>query len=194
MCKPLLHNGSDSSIVQAILWRWSKHSQQSLSTSFSSLCKVTPSLRQCTMRACVHLRVCACVPGLWNLGNEEERSIRAVTIRQPVEHGKLQLLLSVCLNVHIQLNTHINVCTTTHKHIPAISNDDLCPAWKAGMHNCNSHKHTQIHSHMHSQLNTQGCCISPCSHIHLLKKEKMTRWICSNSSGHKGKCNGKKLY
>lgn len=151
MCKPLVHCCTTAH-APALCKPLYGGGVNTLSAEFINQSLITvqghPSLRQSTVCACVS------VPGLRNLGNEVEQSIRAVTIRRPVEHGKLQLLPSACLNEHIQLNTHINVCTTTHKHTPAISNDDLCPAWKAGMHNCNSHKHTQIHSHMHSQLNT----------------------------------------
>lgn len=70
------------------------------------------------------------------------------------------------------------------------------PGPRAGMHNCSSHKHTQIHSHMLTQLNTQGYCISFSLSSSLSisctsKEEKMTRWICCNSREHQGKSNGK---
>lgn len=66
--------------------------------------------------------MCACVsvPGLRNLGNEVEQSIRAVTIRRPVEHGKLQLLPSACLNEHIQLNTQTYAQPHTNTLLPSL--------------------------------------------------------------------------
>lgn len=86
---------------------------------------------------------------------------------------------SVCLST-----AHTHSHTRRYTHTSAISNDDLCPAWKAGMHNCSSHKQTQIHL----QLNKQGCGISV-SHFlsHTpLKKKTMTGWMCCNSSDHQG--------
>lgn len=122
--------------VQADLWQWSKHSLTRVYQPVSHHCARSPILRDSA--ACVG--VCECftaVPGLGNLGNRVEESIVAVTIRQPVERRKLQFLQMACLNIPIY--------TCTYTHTLAISNDDLCLAWKAGMHCSGSHKHTQTH-------------------------------------------------
>ncbi len=155
LCEPFYRGGENTHSLCRVYQPVSHH------------CARSPVLRDSaeSVRACVCVCVCVCgcvcvcvwvcftaVPGLRNLGNGVEQSIGAVTIRQPVEHGKL-VVQSDCFEF---------TRTLKHKHAhiytPAISNDDLCPAWGQACITVEV-ANTQIHLHTLSQLNTQEYCI-----------------------------------
>lgn len=82
---------------------------------------------------------------------------------------------------------HSNTCiyTSAQTHTPVISNDDLCCAQKAGMHNCSTHKHTQIQSEMNSGKYTGYFWlffIVSRTSVKILQDEYITATVCSGES------------
>lgn len=82
---------------------------------------------------------------------------------------------------------HSNTCiyTTAQTHTPAISNDDLCLAQKAGMHNCSSHKHTQIHAELNSGKYAEYFWlffIVSHTSVKILQDEHIAAMVCSGQS------------